>query len=70
MPIGDAKLFGGLPHNPCERSIVSMANERAQMMDDVMVEPANEPAYDRVLGRVIGGGREDVIDAVVKLAAI
>ena len=70
LPIGDAKLFGGLSHNPRERSIVSMADERAQMMDDVMVEPANEPAYDGVICCIIGCGREDVIDAVVKLAAV
>jgi len=70
LPIRDAKLFSGLPHNPRERTIVGVANEWAQMMDDVMVEPANEPAYDWVFRRIVGCCREDVIDTVVKLAAI
>src|SRR5580692_5719855 len=70
LPIRDAKLFGGFSHNPGEWSIVGVANEWAQMMDDVMVEPANEPTYDRVICRIIGCCREDVIDAVIKLAAI
>ena len=70
LPIRDAKLFGCLPHNPGERIIVGVANEWAQMMHDVMIEPANEPAYDRVIGRIIGCCSEDVIDTVVKLSAI
>ena len=39
------------------------------MMDYMMVEPARKPTYQRVTRRIIGRGREDVIDAVVKLAA-
>src|SRR5271155_3893766 len=70
LPIRNAKLFGGLLHDPGERSIVGVAHERAQMVDDVMVEPAREPTDERVFRRVIGRGREDVIHAVVKLAAV
>ena len=70
LPIGNPKLFGGLLHNPGQRSIVGVAHERAQMMDDVMVEPAREPTYERVTRRIIGRCREDVIHAVVKLAAV
>ena len=70
LPIGNAKFFGGILHNPGQWSIVCVADERAQMMDDVMVEPAGEPTYDRVTRRVIGRCREDVIHAVVKLAAV
>ena len=39
------------------------------MMDDVMVQPTGKPAHNRVLGRVIGCGSEDIKDAIVKLAA-
>ena len=47
-----------------------MAHERAQMVDDVMVEPAREPTDERVFRRIIGRCREDVIHAVVKLTAV
>jgi len=47
-----------------------VAHERAQMMGDVMVESAREPAYKRVARRIIGRGREDVIHAVVELVAV
>src|SRR5271163_2004395 len=70
LPIGHAKLFGGLLHDPGERSIVGVANERAQMVHDVMVEPAREPTDERVFGRIIGSCREDVIHAVVKLTTV
>src|ERR1035438_8944300 len=40
------------------------------MMDDVVVEPASEPTYKRVTRRIIGRCSENVIHAVVKLAAI
>ena len=69
LPVGDSKLFGGLLHDAGQRSIVGVADKRAQMMDDVMVETAREPAHDRIRRRVIGCGREDVIDAVVEVAA-
>ena len=39
-------------------------------MDDVMVQPAGQPADNRVFGRVIGRGREDVIHAILELAAV
>ena len=70
LPIGNAKLFGGLLHNPGQRSVVGVAHERAQMMGDVVVEPAGEPAYERVFCRVIGRRGEDVVDAVVEFAAV
>ena len=70
LAIGDAKLFGSLSHNPSELGIVSVADEGAQMMRDVMVQTANEPTHDRVLCRIISRRREDVIDAVFKLAAV
>src|SRR5271165_5424909 len=69
LPIGNTELFGGLLYNPGQRSIVSVAHKRAQMMDYVMVEAARKPTYERAIGRIIGRGREDVINAVVKLAA-
>ena len=40
------------------------------MMDYMMVEAARKPTYERAARRIIGRGREDVIDAVVKLAAV
>src|SRR5271163_2992790 len=70
LPIGNAILFGGLLHNPGQWSVVSVANEWAQVMDDMVVESADEPTDQRGLGRVVGGGREDVIDPVVELAAV
>src|SRR5271170_7786533 len=70
LPIGNSKLFGGLLHDPCQRSIVGMAHERAQMVDDVMVEPTSKPTHDRVIRRIISRCRENVIHAVVKLAAV
>jgi hypothetical protein len=38
-------------------------------MDDVMVEPTRQPSYERVTGRIVGCGGEDMIDAVVEVAA-
>src|SRR5580704_3972985 len=70
LPIGNPKLFGGLLHDPGQRSIVGMAHERAQMVDDVMVEPAREPTDERVFRRIIGRCREDVIHAIVKLTTV
>src|SRR5258708_40066539 len=69
LPIGNAKLFGGLLHNPGQWSIVGVAHKGAQMMDDVMVETAREPAQDGVRRRVIGCGSDDAIPAGVKLTA-
>ena len=70
LTIGDPKLFGGLLHDPGQRSIVGMAHERAQMVDDVMVEPAREPTDERVFGCIVGRCREYVIHAVVELTAV
>ena|ERR1700757_3535061 len=70
LPIGDSKLLGGLSHNPGQRSVVRVAHERAQMVDDVMVEAAGEPAHQWTLCGVVGSGRKDVIDAVVELVAV
>src|SRR5580700_4771443 len=69
LPIGNAILFGGLLHNSGQRSIVSVAHKRAQMMDYMVVEPASKPTDERVSRRVVGRCREDVIDPIVKLAA-
>src|SRR5580658_1902955 len=70
LSIGNAKLFGGLLHDSGQRSIVRMAHERAEMVNDVMVEPTGEPTDERVFRRIIGRCREDVIHAVVKLTAV
>ena len=48
LPVGNPKLFGGLTHNPGERSVVRMADEGAEMVNDVMVQTACEPAHQRV----------------------
>src|SRR5271169_83917 len=70
LPIRNAKLFGGLLHDPGQRSIVGVAHERAQMVNDVMVEPTHEPSDERVFRSIISRGREDVIHAVVKLTTV
>ena len=70
LPIGNAILLGGLFHNPGQRSVVSVAHKRAQMMDYMMVEPPRQPSYERVTRRIIGCCREDVIDAIIELAAV
>src|ERR1700758_4649442 len=69
LPVGNTKFLGGLLHNPGQRSIVSVAHKRAQMMDDMVVEPASKPTDERLSRRVVGRCGEDVIDPVVKLAA-
>src|SRR5579864_2320168 len=69
LPIGNAILLGGLLHNPGQRGIVSVANKRAQMMDDMVIEPASKPTDEWLRRRVVGCCREYVIDPVVKLAA-
>src|SRR5580704_13450311 len=70
LPIENPKLFGGLFHDPGQRSIVGMAHERAQMVNDVMVEPPREPTDERVFRGIIVRRREDVIHAVVKLTTV
>jgi len=70
LPIRDAILCGGLLHNPGERTVVGVANKWAENGGRCDGEPANEPAHDRVFRRVIGCGGKNVINAVVKLAAI
>src|SRR5579862_1783044 len=70
LSIGNPKLFGSLLHDPGQRSIVGMAHERAQVVDDVMVKPAHEPTDKWVFGCIIGRCREDVIHAIFKLATI
>src|SRR5665213_2351330 len=69
LRIGNTELFSCLPHNSGERSVMGVAYERAQMMGDVMVEPACKPAYDGVAGRIVGCSCEDVIHAVVEFIA-
>ena len=70
LPIGNSKLFSGLLYDPGQRSVVRMAHERAQMVDDVMVKAADEPTDERVFCRIISRGGEDVIHAIVELAAV
>src|ERR1700677_987426 len=70
LPIGNPKLFGGLLDDPGQRSIVGMAYERAQVVDDVMIKPAHEPTDKRGFRRIIGRCREDVIHPVLKLTAV
>ena len=69
LPIGNAKFLGRLLYDLGQRTIVSVADERAQMMDDMVIKPACKPADERLSRRVVGRCREDVIDAIVKLAA-
>ena len=60
LPIGNAILLGGLLHNPGQRSIVSVAHKRAQMVGYMMVEPARKPTYERVTRRIIGGSQQRI----------
>jgi hypothetical protein len=46
-----------------------MAHKRAQMMHDMVVQPARQPAYHWVRRCIIRSRREDVIHPVFKLAA-
>src|ERR1700727_1908829 len=69
LPIGNSKLLSGLLPDLGQWGIVVVADERASMMDDVMVEPARERPYERVSGRIIGCCREDVIYPIIKLVA-
>src|ERR1700752_274065 len=69
LPVGNTKRLCSLLHNPGQRSIVSVAYKRAQMMHYVVIAPASKPTDKRLRCRVVGGCREDVIDPVVKLAA-
>jgi hypothetical protein len=39
------------------------------MMGYMVVEPARKPSYERVARRIIGRGRENVKNAVLKLVA-
>src|SRR5580658_1435019 len=70
LPVRNSKLLGGLFHNPGERSVVSVANKRAQMMGNVVVEPAGEPAHEWVFSGVIGRGGKNMVNAVFKFAAV
>ena len=70
LAIGNPEFFGGLLHDSGQRSIVRMAHERTQMVNDVMVEPTGEPTDERVFRRIVGRCREDVIHAVFKLTTV
>src|SRR5579863_5923277 len=70
LAIGYTIFFGGLLHNPGQRSVVSVAHKRAQMVDDVMIQPADEPTDQRGFGRIVRRGGEDVVDPVVELVAV
>src|ERR1700761_3956374 len=70
LSIRNPKLFGGLLHDPGQRSVMGMTHERTQMVRDVMVKPTREPRDERIFCRIIGRGREDVIHPIVKLTTI
>src|ERR1700727_4713 len=70
LPVRYAIFFRRLLHDAGQGSIVSVAYERAQMMDDVVVEPADEPTDKRGFGRVVVRGCEDVMDPVIELVAV
>src|ERR1700722_3959647 len=70
LAVRDPKLLGGLLDDPGQRSVVGMAHERTQMVSDMVVEAAREPSDERVFRRIIGCCREDMVDAIVKLAAV
>src|SRR5277367_6250565 len=70
LPVGNPEFFSGLLHDSGQRSIVRMAHERAQVVNDVMVEPAGKPTDERVFRRIVGCCREDVIHTIVKLTAV
>ena len=69
LAIGNAILLGRLLHNPGERRVVSVTHKRAQMMDDMVIEPTRKPTDQRLRGRVVSSCREDVVDSIVKFAA-
>ena len=70
LPIGNAIFFGGLFDDPGQRSIVSVTHKWAQMMDDMVIEPTDEPTDEWGLGCVISRRRENVMDPVIELVAI
>src|SRR5580698_1150608 len=65
-----AIFFGGLPYNPGQRSVVSVAYKWAQMVDDVMIQSADQPADQGGFGRVVSRGRENMVDPVIELVAV
>ena len=70
LPVGYAEFLCGLLHDPGQRSVVGVADVRAQVMDDVMIQAAYQPADQRILRCVVRRRGEDVVDAVFKLAAM
>ena len=70
LPVGNAKLFGCLLYDSGERRIVSVTHERAQVVDDVMIEPASEPTDERILCRIVSRCGENMINAILKFAAV
>jgi len=70
LPIGNAIFLGGLLHDAGQWGVVSVANKRAEMVDDVMVQAADEPADQRGLSRVVGRGGEDMVDPVIEFVAV
>src|SRR5579872_4952581 len=45
----------GLPDDPADRRIMNMGYFREEMMLDLEIQPAHQPAHDRVMGREICG---------------
>ena len=70
LTIRNSKLGGTLLDDPRERSIMRMTHERTEVVNDVMVKAPHQPTDKRVFGCIVGGGREDVIHAVVKLRTV
>src|SRR6201996_3625870 len=70
LTIRNPEFLSGLSRNPSQGSVVRVADERAKMVRDVMIQTPSQPAHQRPLGGIIGGRGEDVIHAVVKLIAI
>src|ERR1700743_2148573 len=69
LPVWNAKLPGGVFNDAGQGRVMGVAHKRAQMMGDVVVEAAREPAYQRALRRIVGRCRKNMIDTVIELAA-
>ena len=71
LPVGYAKFLEQFRLNDaCQWSVMGVADVRAEVMDDVMIETADKPAHQRVFSSVVSGCGEDVVNAVFKLAAM
>ena len=69
LTVRNAKLVGSFLYDLRERSIMSVAHKRTQVMDHVMIEPARQPTHHWIGGCVVCCRSEDVIHAVFELVA-